>query len=174
MGLKWCPKANREQVGFWGRSPPNSFTAKINQFKLLKNSHQHINNLSCRVNSLSRTLHKDFYTALKYRDKFWTHVLKSMAPLRLTSGLFPHFHVFWAYQRNNAARWLGPHLHPSSGVFSSTLLNFPLVKRARWEKEETALQSLHHQAKLDDLVSLHAPPALSKALPWICVLHPSP
>lgn len=60
VGLKWCPKANREQVGFWGTNPPNSFTAKINQFKLSRNSHQHINNLCCKVNSPWDTAHGFF------------------------------------------------------------------------------------------------------------------
>lgn len=73
-----------------------------------------------------------------------------MVPPRLTSGLFPHFHIFGAYQRIKAAGLLGLHLYPARSVFSGVLLNFPLVKISRWEKEEIALQSLHHQARLDD------------------------
>lgn len=73
-----------------------------------------------------------------------------MVPPRLTSGLFPHFHIFGAYQRNKAAGLLSLHLYPPRSVFGDVLLNFPLVKISRWEKEEIALQSLHHQARLDD------------------------
>lgn len=73
VGLKWCPKANREQVGFWGMNPPNSFTVKINQFKLFRSSQQHINIYAAKL-TLPRTLHVDFCTALKFREEFSTHV----------------------------------------------------------------------------------------------------
>lgn len=87
VGLKWCPKANREQVGFWSMNPPNSFNAKINQFKLFRNSQQHINNPYCKVNSPWDTAHG----FLEFRDKFWAHVhaVPSSHPLWLTAGFFP-------------------------------------------------------------------------------------
>lgn len=92
VGLKWCPKANREQVGFWGMNPPNSFTVKINQFKLFRSSQQHINIYAAKL-TLPRTLHMDFLHCSEIQGGIFNScpccTIKSRAPLWLTAGIVP-------------------------------------------------------------------------------------
>ena len=99
--------------------------------------------------------------------------IKSTVPLRPTSGFFPHFHIFWAHQRNKAASLLGPHLSPPSGVFSSILPNSPLVKQLHGRRRSEPCRACSTKQGLMIWYHVHAPSALSEALPWACRLQPS-